>query len=87
MVLAEAWAMRRPAIVQGRCEVLAGQCHRSGGGIPYCGFAEFEVAVDALLYDPVQCAHLGEMGRRYVEARYSWSVVMGRYERLLETTR
>src|SRR5205085_9262188 len=65
MVLAEAWAMRRPALVQGRCDVLAGQCHRSGGGIPYSGYAEFEVAVDALLYDPAQCAHLGGKGRRY----------------------
>jgi glycosyltransferase involved in cell wall biosynthesis len=87
MVLTEAWAMRRPALVQGRCEVLAGQTRRSGGGIAYRGFAEFEVAVDALLHDEAQCARLGRNGRRYVEERYSWDAVMARYERLLETTR
>ena len=48
MVLLEAWAHRRPALVQGRCDVLVGQARRSGGAIPYTGFAEFEAAVDLL---------------------------------------
>ncbi len=47
LVLVEAWAQRRPALVNGRCEVLLGQAHRSGGGLPYRGYAEFEAAVDS----------------------------------------
>jgi Glycosyltransferase len=43
MVLTEAWAHRRPALVQGHCAVLDGQARRSGGGIPYRSYAEFEV--------------------------------------------
>ncbi|MDQ3945512.1 MAG: glycosyltransferase family 4 protein, partial [Actinomycetota bacterium] len=35
MVLSEAWAARKGALVQGHCEVLAGQAIRSGGGLPY----------------------------------------------------
>ncbi|MDP9442116.1 MAG: glycosyltransferase, partial [Actinomycetota bacterium] len=83
IVLVEAWAQRRPAIVQRRCEVLAGQAARSGGAIPYSGFAEFEAAVDLLRADPRLAERLGEAGRRYVEQRYDWSRVLREYERLL----
>ncbi|MGH2706683.1 MAG: glycosyltransferase family 4 protein [Actinomycetota bacterium] len=83
MVLTEAWVHRKPALVQGRCEVLEGQARRSGGGIPYQGFAEFEAAVDMLREDPALGRALGEAGRRYVEERYTWDAVLGRYERLL----
>lgn len=84
MVLTEAWAHRLPALVQGRCEVLAGQARRSGGGIPYSGYAEFEAALDLLLEDAGLRRRLGEAGRAYVEAHYEWSAVMDRYEAFLE---
>ena len=47
MVLTESFAQRRPALVQRRCAVLEGHARRSGGALPYSGFAEFEAAVDA----------------------------------------
>lgn len=84
MVLTEAWAHNRPALVQGRCEVLVGQARRSGGAIPYKGYAEFEAAVDLLFDDPSLADELGAAGRHYVEANYAWEVVMDRYEGLLE---
>lgn len=84
MVLAEAWAHGLPALVQGHCEVLVGQSRRSGGGIPYEGFAEFETAVGLLLERPVLAAELGRRGRAYVAGHYGWDTVLGRYERLLE---
>lgn len=83
MVLTEAWAERKAALVQGRCAVLAGQARRSGGAIPYGGFAEFEVAVDAIVSDRALARALGEAGRRYVEERYRWDDVLDRYERQL----
>jgi glycosyltransferase involved in cell wall biosynthesis len=83
MVLTEAWAAGKAALVQGWCDVLAGQARRSGGAIPYHGFAEFEVAVDAILGDPALAPRLGESGRRYVEERYQWDDVLDRYERQL----
>lgn len=84
MVLTEAWAHGRPALVQGRCTVLAGQARRSGGAIPYEGFAEFEAALDMLLDDPSIGAALGAAGRRYVEETYDWDVVLDGYEELLK---
>jgi glycosyltransferase involved in cell wall biosynthesis len=83
MVLTEAWAQATPALVQGHCEVLVGQSRRSGGGIPYKGFAEFEVAVDLLLAQPDLARRMGEAGRRYVELRYPWERVLSGYEHFL----
>lgn len=84
MALTEAWAARRPALVQGASEVLVGQAVRSQGAIPYAGYAMFESAVEALMASPELVASLGAAGRAYVEDRYSWEVVLERYERQLE---
>ncbi len=83
MVLAEAWVQQKAALVQGHCAVLEGHARRSGGAIPYRGYAEFEAAVDALASDPALAAGLGRAGRRYVEERFAWDAVLDRYEELL----
>ena len=84
MVLTEAFAQRRPALVQRRCAVLEGHAHAAGGRFPTAGFAEFEAAVDLLRTSPELADALGAAGRRYVEREYDWDVVMARYERTLE---
>lgn len=83
MVLTEAWAQGKAALVQGHCAVLAGQAARAGAGIPYRGFAEFEAAVDRLVGDAALRHRMGAAGRRYVEEHYTWPAVMDRYERFL----
>ena len=83
IVLCEAWAQRRPALVQGRCDVLVGQAARSRGALAYTGYAEFEVAVDALLERPELADGLGLSGRAYVEEHYSWDNVISLYESFL----
>jgi glycosyltransferase involved in cell wall biosynthesis len=82
--LTEAWAMSRAALVQGHCEVMAGQARRSGGAIAYRGFGEFEAAVELLVERPALGAELGQRGRRFVEANYQWEDVIARYERFLQ---
>jgi glycosyltransferase involved in cell wall biosynthesis len=86
MVLTEAWAQRRPALVQGHCAVLEGQVRRSGGGLPYRGYAEFEAMLGWLLEHPAEARRMGEVGRRYTESRYTWDVVLRNYEHLLAST-
>ena len=86
MVLTEAFAHRRPALVQGRCEVLRGHAQRSGAAIPYEGYAEFECALEALLDEPARADAMGAAGRAYVEREYTWPVVLDRYEELLTST-
>lgn len=67
LVVLEAWAQRRPVIVNRRCAVLAGQCRRAGGGLGYATCAEFAEAA-ARLNDPACRAALGEGGHRYARA-------------------
>jgi glycosyltransferase involved in cell wall biosynthesis len=83
IVLCESWIQKRPALVQGRCEVLKGQAIRSGGAIPYEGFAEFEAAVVFLLQNPELADQMGIAGDNYVKANYDWDVVMQGFEETL----
>jgi glycosyltransferase involved in cell wall biosynthesis len=83
MVLTEAWAQGRPVVAQGRTEVLVGQVRRSGGGVWYSGFAEFEAALDLLTASPELGDALGRAGRAHVEREYRWETVLVRYEALL----
>jgi glycosyltransferase involved in cell wall biosynthesis len=83
MVMTEAWAQRRPVLAQGRTDVLVGQVRRSGGGLYYAGFAEFEAALDLLVSREGLADSLGRSGRHYVEEHYRWDVVLSRYEELL----
>jgi glycosyltransferase involved in cell wall biosynthesis len=85
LVLAEAWVEAKPALVQRACAVTNGQAHRSGGGVPYRGYAEFEAAADLLLDAPELAAMLGRRGRAFVETRYEWETVIPRYERVLSS--
>ena len=84
LVLAEAWSEGKPALVQRACAVTNGQVRRSGGGIPYRGYAEFEAAIDLLLDAPELAATLGARGRAFVEAHYAWDDVLRRYERVMQ---
>jgi len=84
IVLCEAWLENRPALVQGASEVLRGQAIRSGGAIPYEGFAEFEGSVNYLLANPEKAQQMGVAGHEYVRNTYDWEVVLGRFEETLE---
>jgi glycosyltransferase involved in cell wall biosynthesis len=85
LALCEAWVCRRPALVQGRCEVLAGQARRSGGAIPYTSYSDFAEALDRLLGDADLRDRMGEAGRKYVLANYQWDELLARYEAFLSS--
>jgi glycosyltransferase involved in cell wall biosynthesis len=79
MVALEAWALGRPVIVNGHCDVLLGQCLRSNAGLHYLNGAEFAAVVDRLLKDPALAARLGQSGRRFYDDHYSWPVIERKY--------
>ena len=83
MVLLEAWKMGRPALVNGRCDVMRGQVTRAGGGLYYNSYEEFAAALRWLLDHPHEAEAMGRAGRSYFERNYSWEVVLGKYEKLL----
>lgn len=84
IVLCEAWVQQRPALVQGASTVLRGQAIRSGGAIPYEGYAEFEQAVMMLYEDSGLADEMGRNGRKYVEDMYEWSNVLKGFEESLD---
>jgi len=79
MVTLEAWALGKPVLANAHCEVLAGQCRRSNGGLYYRNYAEFHEALDLLLADAPLRQALGRNGRRYYDAHYTWEVIEGKY--------
>ncbi len=84
IVLLEAWMARTPALVHAGGAVLPDQCRRSGGGLWFRDYAEFEEAVMLLLDRPDLRNALGAAGRRFVETEYAWDAVMARFFRALE---
>jgi glycosyltransferase involved in cell wall biosynthesis len=79
MVALEAWALGKPVLASGKCDVLVGQCLRSNGGLYYNDAAEFGAALDTLLSDSRTAAALGEHGRRYYAEHYAWPVIERKY--------
>jgi glycosyltransferase involved in cell wall biosynthesis len=83
IVLLEAWNHAVPALVNGRCKVLAGQVTRANGGLYYMFPAEFDEAADYLLTRQTERDALGRQGLAYVEREYRWPTVLARVEALL----
>jgi glycosyltransferase involved in cell wall biosynthesis len=83
MVTLEAWALGKPVLANALCDVLKGQCRRSNGGLYYENYPEFREALSLLLDSPRLRRALGESGRRYFEANYSWEVIERKYLSLL----
>ena len=87
IVLLEGWNHAVPALVNGRCKVLAGQVARADGGLSYRSAAEFEEALTYLLSHPREREALGRQGLAYVEREYRWPTVLAKVEALLNTIR
>jgi hypothetical protein len=79
MVALEAWALGRPVLANGHCDVLLGQCLRSNAGLYYLNAAEFGAVLDRVLVDQALAERLGRNGRRFYEQQYSWPVIERKY--------
>lgn len=87
MVALEAWAMGKPVLANGRCDVLKGQCIRSGAGLFYESYEEFAETLYALESNGPLHARLGRNGREYFRAHYSWPVIERKYLDVLDRLR
>ena len=84
MVALEAWALGRPVLANGHCDVLKGQCIRSNAGLYYERFEEFVEALYALESNGPLHARLGQNGRDYFRRHYAWPVIERKYLDMLE---
>jgi glycosyltransferase involved in cell wall biosynthesis len=84
MVALEAWALGRPVLANGRCDVLKGQCIRSGAGLYYETYPEFVETLYSLESNGPLHARLGQNGREFFTRHYAWPVIERKYLDMLE---
>jgi glycosyltransferase involved in cell wall biosynthesis len=84
LVVAEAWSAKTPVVVNRGCEATVEHCRRSGGGLSFAGYAEFESVVDLLMNDETLRRRLGSFGRAYVDRWFRWPQIIDRYASFVE---
>lgn len=84
IVLLEAWLAKTPVLVNGGCDVMRGQCERSGGGLVYGNYDEFARHADYLLANGNVREGMGRSGREYVASNYGWDIIEKKYLNLFE---
>lgn len=84
MVALEAWALGKPVLANGKCDVLKGQCIRSNAGLYYESFAEFVESLSAIERHRWLSAMLGRNGRQFFRDHYDWSVIERKYLEMFE---
>ncbi len=85
LVVAEAWSAGIPVLVNAGCAATVEHCRRSGGGLSFAGFGEFEAEMDRLLGDEQVRRRLGARGRAYVDRWFRWPRVIDRYATFVES--
>jgi glycosyltransferase involved in cell wall biosynthesis len=79
MVALEAWALGKPVLANGKCEVLRGQCIRSQAGLYYETQAEFTETLRAISESRGLNAAFSGNGRRFFQQHYAWPVIEQKY--------
>ena len=85
LVVVEAWVDRVPVMVNGSCGPTREHAERSGGGLWFTSYPEFEAALHRLVHDASLRATLGQRGRDYVDAHFEWPVLIARYDAFLNS--
>ena len=79
MVTLEAWALGRPVLANGKCDVLCGQCVRSNAGLYYGNYEEFAESLHTILTQRRLREALGANGRIYFNRHYTWPTIERNY--------
>jgi glycosyltransferase involved in cell wall biosynthesis len=78
IVLLESWLAGRPALVHARSAVMQDQCRRSGAGLWFQTYPEFEEELTLLLGDAGLSRAMGAAGRSFVRREYAWEAITAR---------
>ena len=79
----EAMAVGKPVLCSAHADVLVDHCRRSHAGLFYSTREEFVECIHLLLADRALREEMGRNGKRYVDANYSWNVIMAKYDTLM----
>ena len=83
LVVLEAWEAGVPVVVNGTCDPTREHCERSGGGLWFSSYAEFEAVVDRLAADVGLRRRLAANGKAYVDRYFQWPTLIRRYATFL----
>jgi len=83
MAALESLAMRTPILVRAETDPLKQHAVVGKAGLYYSGLAEFEGALSLLQANEKMRGVMGENGRQYVRDNYTWSVVMEKYDKVI----
>jgi glycosyltransferase involved in cell wall biosynthesis len=84
LTVVEGMTAGAPVVVNAVCGATREHCERSGAGMWFEGYAEFEAVVERMTGDLVLHETMRQNGARYVEANYRWPVILDRYCAFLE---
>jgi glycosyltransferase involved in cell wall biosynthesis len=84
MVALEAWALGRPVLANGKCDVLKGQCLRSNAGLYYETYSEFAETLRSIEHNRWLNGMLGRNGRQFYRDQYDWPVIERKYLDMFE---
>lgn len=87
LVVLEAWQQSVPVMVNATCDPTREHCERSGGGLWFGSYREFEAVMERMCADAELRALLGTRGHAYVARYYQWPTLIRRYARFLGTVR
>jgi glycosyltransferase involved in cell wall biosynthesis len=85
LVVLEAWVAGTPVLVNASCEATREHCERSGGGLWFRDYEEFEVALRRVIASSDLRASLAGAGGSYARTRFAWPALTDRYVSFLAT--
>ena len=84
IVLLEAMSLSIPVIVNAKCDVLRCHCNKSNAGLYYANFAEFEGALNHMLWYENVYSQMKDNAYQYVRQHYQWQTILARFEDMIE---
>ena len=87
LVVLEAWEQSVPVVVNATCDPTREHCERSGGGLWFGSYREFEAVLERLESDAELRKVLGARGHAYVDRYFQWPQLIRRYAGFLTAVR
>ncbi|OGK09706.1 hypothetical protein A2767_07635 [Candidatus Roizmanbacteria bacterium RIFCSPHIGHO2_01_FULL_35_10] len=83
LILLEAWQVKKPVLVNGKCDVLKSQVIQSDGGLFYENYKEFEAMILWLNSHSRERSLLGKNGFKWAKKNYSEIIIRKKLESLV----
>ena len=84
LVIMESWLAERPVIVNEDCNVTADFAKKTGAGLYFANYNDFEGAVNYYLEHEDVAKEMGKAGREYVIENFSWPQIVKKYVEFFE---